>query len=71
MRLKARDLARIVFDYKRNTFAVMIGVTMPHFGTIDSCIGWCTDKQVTIANQAEVDRMKGNNPPTMEIFSMQ
>ena len=71
MRLKARDLARIVFDYKRNTFAVMIGVTMPHFGTVNSCEGWCTDKQVTIANQAEVDRMKGNNPPTMEIFSMQ
>jgi hypothetical protein len=68
MLLKVRQTARIVFDKKRNTMTVQIGVTIPHFGSLYSCEEWCDGRGIKITNIGEVNRLKYNNMPVQEMF---
>lgn len=70
MQLKSqvvREKARISYDYTRNQYVVMIGVTMPKSGTLNSCIGWCRDRGIPIRNQDQVDRIKNGSTPDEEV----
>lgn len=70
MQLKSqaiKEKARITYSYERNEYVVMIGVTMPKSGTLNSCVGWCRDKGIPIRNQDQINRIKYSNMPEQEV----
>jgi|AntRauTorckE6833_2_1112554.scaffolds.fasta_scaffold48872_3 hypothetical protein len=69
MQLKSqaiKEQARVSYDYSRNRYTVMIGVTMPHSGTLTSCEQWCRERGISIRNQDQVNRIKYGNMPEQE-----
>lgn len=63
-----REQALIVHDERRDTWAVKVGNTMPHFGGLFSCEQWCRDRNIPVRNQDEVNRVKYGNMPVQEMM---
>jgi len=71
MIVKEKLRARVVYDTKRQMFAVHLGVTVPHYGTLFSCEQWCEDRAIPITNRGELNRIKYSNMPKEKMFNLQ
>jgi len=59
--------ARVSYDYRNNRYTVNIGVTVPHSGTLRSCIQWCQDNGIPIRNSEQVQRLMDGAEPSQEV----
>jgi len=64
MRVKMQCVIR--YDTLRQCWAVHVGISLVHFGTLFSCEEWARMNAMPVRNSEELYRIKYNNMPTWE-----